>query len=38
VSPDPLRNDLIALAIRLVLSTVVIAVREYLRGNYQRFL
>jgi capsular polysaccharide biosynthesis protein len=38
VSPDPLRNDLIALAIGLVLSTVVIAVREYLRGNYQRFL
>jgi capsular polysaccharide biosynthesis protein len=36
VSPNPLRNGLITLAIGLALSLVVIAIREYLRGNYQR--
>jgi capsular polysaccharide biosynthesis protein len=35
VSPNPIRNGLIALAIGLVLSMVVIAIREYLRDNYR---
>jgi hypothetical protein len=35
-NPHPLRNGLIALAIRLASSGVVVAVREYRRGNYQR--
>jgi capsular polysaccharide biosynthesis protein len=38
VSPKPLRDGLITLAMGLTLSTIPIAVREYLRGNYQRFL
>jgi uncharacterized protein involved in exopolysaccharide biosynthesis len=33
-SPHPLRNGLITLVITLMLSTVVVAVREYRRGNY----
>jgi capsular polysaccharide biosynthesis protein len=36
VSPNPITNGLIALAIGLALSMVVIAIREYLRDNYQR--
>jgi capsular polysaccharide biosynthesis protein len=35
VSPNPIRNGLITLAIGLVLSMVVIAIREYLRDNYR---
>jgi polysaccharide biosynthesis transport protein len=38
VSPTPFRNGLITLAIGLVLSKVVIVLREYRRDNHQRFL
>jgi uncharacterized protein involved in exopolysaccharide biosynthesis len=38
ISPTPIRNGLIALAIGLALSMVMIVLREYLRDNHQRFL
>jgi capsular polysaccharide biosynthesis protein len=38
VNPNPIRNGLITLAIGLVLSKVVIVLREYRRDNHHRFL
>jgi capsular polysaccharide biosynthesis protein len=35
VSPNPLRDTLITLVITLMLSTLVVAVREYLRSNHR---